>query len=133
MMNSQHLSKTLRIALYHIASASPAHERKSDSHENHGVITVRPSPHLSSDWRTREHEFLWAIYSRAVYDYFGFGLSGGKYVNADIPASDLAVRGVIELPGGQERNILELLGISPDWAWAQLQTAVNYTKMKEAA
>ena len=132
-MNSHQLSKTLRIALYHIASTSPAHERKQDMQVNRGIVTMRPSPHLSSEWRTKEHEFLWAIYSRAVYDYFGIGLSGRQYDAADISADDLAVHGMIELPSGKKRNILDLLGLDAHWAWSQIQTAINYTKLKEAA
>lgn len=132
-MNSHQLSKTLRIALYHIASTSPAHERKQDMQVNRGIVNMRPSPHLSSEWRTKEHELLWAIYSRAVYDYFGFGLSGRQYDAADIPADDTAVNGRIEIPSGEKRNILELLGIEPAWAWSQIQRAINYTKLKEAA
>lgn len=132
-MNSQQLSKTLRIALYHIASTSPAHERKQDLQVNREIVNMRPSPHLSSDWRTNEHAFLWAVYSRAVYDYFGFGLSGRQYDAADVPADDLAIRGVIELPSGEKRNILWHLGIDPECAWASIQKAINYTTMKEAA
>ncbi|HVI55466.1 MAG TPA: hypothetical protein VM621_10485 [Luteibacter sp.] len=132
-MNSRQLCKTLRIDLYHIASTSPAHERKQDMHVNHGVVTMRPAPHLSSEWRTKEHEFLWAIYSRAVYDYFGIGLSGRQYDAADIPAGDTAIHGMIELPSGEKRNILWHLGIDPECAWASIQKAINYTKMKEAA
>ena len=114
-------SNNIKAALAHIATASPMH------HKGDGLPEDRVA-----DWVSGEAALAFAMYERAVMDYFGFQC-GNKVTEREKPTARLmAVKGYIVTAKGP-KNILEQLGINPAWAWTQLQTAVNYTKLKEAA
>lgn len=116
----------IRAVMYRIASVSPLQERLAH-HITKGRLQKNTTA-LTMTWKCQEAALLWAMYERAVYDYYAMGVTGSKYDALDILPDDLAERGEIELPNGDKRNILELLGIDPSWAFRQLQTANNYSQ-----
>lgn len=120
-MNNHEFKQAVNAALYRIALSSPLAYRLPG-----------PSTGLGLHWNRGEYALLWAIYVRAVYDQLGinimFGGCGPKFV-----PNDTCSTGTITLSNGKRRNLLELLGIDPVWARAQLKIAINYTQQKEAA
>lgn len=114
-------ANNIKAALAHIATASPLY------HKCTGVPEDRVA-----DWVSGEAALAFAMYERAVLDYLGFQC-GNRVTDRERPTAKLmAVKGFIVTPHGP-KNVLEQLGINPSWAWAQIQTAVNYSKMKAAA
>jgi hypothetical protein len=126
-MNYQ-LKRIVCTALYNIASASPDHGRAVLHRQDKQFDEL--SRKLTSEWRLPGQALLWAIYERSVLDYLGVG---GHRIRTIREKDATAVTGNIKTASGKIVNILVELNIRPAWAWGQIQKAVNYTKMKEAA
>jgi len=129
------LSNTLKAVLYRIASMSPMHTRVTElTYVQKG--RNRPKTHktkgVSSEWSTPEHHLVWSIYERAVYDHFGLGTGTHGFGRNPVFRNETAKTGLITLSTGKSVNVLELLGIDPDWARAQIKTAITYNNKKAA-
>lgn len=123
--------RSIKVTLYRIACGSSLQRRTMLNETNREVD--RNTPWMTSDWSSPEASLIWHIYERAVYDYVGMGTGKQRFGNNPVLRNETAETGLVTLSGGKQVNILELLGIDPNWAWAQIRTAINYTKMKEAA
>jgi hypothetical protein len=127
--------RSIKVTLYRIACASSLQRRTmlNEASKDASKEMERNSPWMTSEWSSPEANLLWHIYERAVYDYVGMGTGKQRFGNNPAYRNDTAETGNITLSNGNQMNILVLLDISPAWSWAQIQTAINYTKMKEAA
>jgi hypothetical protein len=131
MRKKSEFERALQVTLYRIACASPRQARAMQYRESRGSdVTARG---LTTDWNTPEAAIVWAIYERAVYDNFGIGTGSHGFGVNPVHRNETVKTGEITLSTGKRVNILELLGIDPEWAVEQLQKAINYTKLKEAA
>lgn len=109
--------KNIKAALAYVASTSRYNTR----------VPRRPED-FTSGWHTGESALAFALYERAVMDYFG-RQCGNPITPAEHPTAKVtAMTGVIRKPDGSRVNILELLGIDPQWAWQQIETANNHTE-----
>lgn len=123
--------RSIKVTLYRIACASPLQHRAV--HHKVEQSIDRWSHWMTSEWTSPEALFLWSIYERAVFDYVGMGTAKHGFGKNPVYRNETAETGVITLPKGKRVNILEILGIEPTYAWAQLEKAMNYAMMKEAA
>lgn len=120
--------RAIRAALYRIAMSSKQATRFAWT-DAEGK--ARSSNSMTFRWHTAEQDLIWSIYERAVFDEAGLVMRFmGKNVTP-IP-NDTARTGLIRLPSGRQVNILELLGIDPEWARNQIDAAHNYM-LKQAA
>lgn len=131
MRKRTEFERALQVTLYRIACASPRQTRAVLYQPSKGYEI--PARFQTAEWSTAEAAIVWAIYERAVYDHFGIGTGSHGFGVNPVYRNETITTGEITLSTGKRINILELLGIDTSWAVAQLQTAVNYTKMKEAA
>ncbi|MBB3227018.1 hypothetical protein FHW69_001619 [Luteibacter sp. Sphag1AF] len=83
-------------------------------------------------WNSGEAALLFGLYERAVLDHFGVHC-GNRLTDLEFPSAEVTAKtGFIKTRKGGRVNILELLGIEPAWAWAQIQRAADYTERKAA-
>ena len=95
------------------------------------------SPHHAggTEWLTGEAALAWAIFEQGCRDHYGVDTHtiGTRIERKDFDrsAEELALTGVIVIPGGKRANILELLGL--DAEWATLRMAKSMAVMEELA
>lgn len=131
MRKKTEFERSIKVTLYRIACSSPLQHRALHHKTEQGID--RWAHWMSSDWSSPEALFLWSVYERAVFDYVGMGTAKHGFGKNPVYRNETAETGAITLATGKRVNILEVLGIDPSYAWAQLEKAMNYTKMKEAA
>lgn len=104
----------IRTALWAIQKQSPfcrmAEVRTDSSRTN----DTKP------EWIPAEAGLAWAIYERAVFDANGFrspeNINHKLSKDSILAAEHTASTGEIDTPTGKRCNLLELLGIEPEWA-----------------
>lgn len=113
--------KNIKAALAYVASTSRYNTR----------VPRRPED-LVAGWSTPESAFAFALYERAVLDYFG-RQCGNPITPSEVPTARMtATTGYIVKPNGKRVNILELLGIDAAWAWRQIETAAEHNNKMAA-
>lgn len=98
--------KAVKAAFARIRSASPYHD-------------------CGENWLLPEAALLWAIWIQSVIDHFDLAKHNLRKIDKD-SAKHTAITGFIVKPDGTEVNALELLGVDPRWAHAQILRAVAY-------
>lgn len=102
----------------------------------HKTDTTRTEATLPT-WNPPEAGLAWAIFERAVHDSHGFGTKFGK--NSQMSRKDgeyareTATTGYITMDGGHKYNILEALGIEPEWAARVIADVAQRFDSMEAA
>lgn len=99
----------IRAAFLRIKQSSPMHER-------------------GQTWRPPEAGLLWAVWMQAVIDHLD--LTHYRVSKPDRQTAEkTALTGFIVKPDETEVNALELLGIDPQWAYAQIMRAFDYREV----
>ena len=84
----------------------------------------------SPEWNPPEAGLAWAIFERAALDHYVTG-SGSRCSGARVTdiregtAKVTALTGLVGLPNGRKVNILESIGIEPEWACGKLAMVAN--------
>lgn len=98
--------ESVRAAFARIRSASPHHDR-------------------GQSWLLPEAALLWAVWIQAVIDHLDLVYYPQRKIHRT-SAEHTAMTGFIVKPDETEVNALELLGIDPQWAYAQILRALDY-------
>lgn len=83
----------------------------------------------AAGWKSSEAALIWTIYAKSVVDHFMDGNAWSRLSEHDKRTAAYTVHtGMIVLPNGESRNVLELLHIDPEWARRQIEIAFAYVE-----